>query len=708
MKAVLNTGVLGWAGLLFTATFVNAQEAQVNANAPVQPEFAPAGILVPQTAAQNAARPNADSNLKPGSNPAGGLTPTDGRDRVGLRAGRAATELPAPSEPIPFEAVTPGPKSPTENATVAGANDVAAGSDTPGWSMAPIRWGGSVSGNINSTSSGISETRSNAQILSLRGASYIYQPWFAQVSGNVDFLSAASTSVSEGSDSDNGSRSGAVNYGLNLNLFPVSRFPFQAYAQQSDSRADANTIGTQYTSSRLGATQNWRPEAGNERVSASYDHSNITTNSFSSTVDAMRGSYATSTENNHLNSSFNYSKSTGDLGGQRSNLLNLHGNHFWNNWDDGLSVSSFANISDNQIGLQSGNSLTNINSQILQLGNNVTWRPDEDLPLTLNGGVNMISSATATDSDTTKLFNINAFANSFYRFNNNLSASGGLVLLHSRSADRYVSAFGQNGALTYTGNPIALGKSVYNWSTGLSAVNQNTTTGADFFSTSTNAQHGLSRSIPFSDRSALTLNATQALTMVNSKTSGLNGANTNGTHLSHSLGATWFSYNGEGGSSTLSGTFTDSMSLADQPNHYRNLSAYGNLLSQLSRRSFLTLNLNVNASQQISSPAIDAGAQSTDALWSGAAGATFSVRNPFEVRNMTYLVTVRNNYNQTNLRVASGDPNALSWQTGVFFQQSLDYRIGRLSFRTSHTIAENNGVRVVSLFVVIARNFGEF
>lgn len=704
----MNTGFLGWVGLLLTLltpTITSAQEAQSGAHALVPPDTAPAGVFVGQAGAPDTTLPNADPSLKPGPNLPTGTPTADGREPVGAQAGPA---LPAPSDPVPFEAVAPGPKSPTENATDAAENGVADGTETTSWSMAPVRWGGSVSGNINTTRSGISQTRSNAQILGLRGASYIYQPWFAQVSGNLDLLSTESASISDGSDNDNGSRSEAVNYGLNLNLFPVSRFPLQAYVQQSDSRADANIIGTQYKSTRMGASQNWRPERGNERVSASFDQSNVATNRFNSKVDAMRGSYATSTENHNLNGSFNYSKSMGDLGGQRSNLLNLHGNHFWNNWEDGLSVSSFANISDNQIGLQSGSSLININSQILQLGNNVTWRPDEEIPLTLNGGVNMISSATATDTDTTNLFNVNGFANSFYRFNNNLSASGGLILLHSRSAARYVSAFGQNGALTYTGNPIALGKSVYNWGTGLSAVNQNTTTGTDFFSTSTSAQHGLSRSMPFSDRSALTLNATQAVTIVNSKTSGINGASTSGANLSHSLGSTWFSYDGEGGASTLSGTFTDSRSLADQPSHYRNLSAYGNLQSQLSRRSFLTLSLNVNANQQIRSPAIDAGVQTTEPIWSGAAGTTFSLRNPFDVKNMTYLVTVRNNYNQTNLRVASGDPSALSWQTGVFFQQSLDYRVGRLSVRTSHTDAENNGVRVVSLFVVVARYFGEF
>jgi hypothetical protein len=93
---------------------------------------------------------------------------------------------------------------------------------------------------------------------------------------------------------------------------------------------------------------------------------------------------------------------------------------------------------------------------------------------------------------------------------------------------------------------------------------------------------------------------------------------------------------------------------------------------------------------------------------SGSGQISYSHRNFFDVMNLYYSASLQVNANQTNLRVVAGDPNALSWQTGMVMQQNLDYRIGRLNFRLTGSLASSNGKENASLFGMMSREFGAF
>jgi hypothetical protein len=100
--------------------------------------------------------------------------------------------------------------------------------------------------------------------------------------------------------------------------------------------------------------------------------------------------------------------------------------------------------------------------------------------------------------------------------------------------------------------------------------------------------------------------------------------------------------------------------------------------------------------------------QRTDPIWSGAGGANYSHRNPFSISNLVYSASIQLNTFQGNQRVLTGDPNALSWQTGAVFQQSVDYRIGRLNFRGTNTLNEIDGKKNVAIFGTVSRTFGGY
>lgn len=620
-----------------------------------------------------------------------------------------------PDDPVAFEEVETGP---SVEAPQSGDATTPKGDESVAWTVPPIRWGGSVSLASNKVSGEVDESTNLSEIFSIRGASYIYQPWYAQVSGSVDILNTKSHSFTKESREENDSSGTALNVGARLNLFPQSRFPFSAYLEKNDSRADSNSLGTQYTFTRFGANQSWRPELSNENLFANFDHSVVATKDVRSTVSALGGNYSNSTEGHTYNSTARYSRNQGDAGGQGSTLLNLTGSHTWSNPDEGLNVSTFANVSDNQIRLLTGQSLSTFGNQLFQIGSSATWEPDEDLPLIINGGANVINSNTVTNLDTLNYWNFNGFANTQYRFTNNLSVSGGFSLIHTRSADLAVYGLSLNSALSYAGDPVMFGNTVYNWGSGLGVSSQAVSNGARSVFASSSAQHGLTHSIGLAENSTLSLSATQGLSLSQGSTSGAGGGSNTGRSISHSLGASWYQSNGEGITSNVSTSLNDTVGVADTFSRFRSFFMQGSVQAQLTRRSSLAGNLNFGASQNLSEPEPNTSfnvlnptsptAANTTPLWSGGGGLSYMHRNPFGVANLFYTVSIQNNFNQTNMRVVSGDPNALSWQTGALFQQSVEYRLGRLQFRGSNTVTSSNGVKNVSIYGTVVRNFGEY
>ena len=616
-----------------------------------------------------------------------------------------------PSQPIALNTVTLGP-SPGISANgaataIPGNNDGQREVESEpmlGWSIPPIRWGGQINTNASKTQSDLSASTSNAQVFSIQGASYIYQPWYAQVSGNIDIFTSTSTSAN-GDSEGNGARSIGASFGANLGLFPVSRFPMQATVQHNDSRATSNDTGTQFTASRLGLTQSWRPEAGNESITGGFDHSVLTTKEFSSVVSALRGSYNNSIPDHNFSGTANFSSSRGDAGGQHSSLLSVNGNHQWRDPEEEYTVASFANLSNVEVGLLRANTLDKLSSQFLQLGTSVTWLPFEDLPITINGGANVMGSNTTSAGESVKFAGFSGYANTSYLFTRNLSASGGVNVQHTQNAAQGITSLGAIGSASYAGDPLSFGEFAYSWGVGLGLGSQVTSSGLQSTNLSSSAQHSLSRTLSANENRMISVNASQSASVFYGSGSGGGAINARGTSLSHSAGISWMERVGASSSGSASAMVFDSVSAGAAQSHFRNLSLQGSLQSQLSRNSSLSVNLSMNASQQLGSTTEK---PNDNPIWTGVGGASYSHRNPFSISNLVYSANLQVNSYQANQRVLTGDPNAMSWQTGTTFQQSVDYRLGRLKFRGTNTINEINGKKNMSIYGTVSRGFGQY
>jgi hypothetical protein len=320
---------------------------------------------------------------------------------------------------------------------------------------------------------------------------------------------------------------------------------------------------------------------------------------------------------------------------------------------------------------------------------------------------------TLTESARLALNNLSGYANAAYRFSNNLAATGGLTAVRTSANGLNQTALGQNAGISYSGNPLTFGEYSYNWGTGGSISNQMISGAKSSRSVGAQIQHSLMRVINLEDQSAISLNASQSFGLNNSSTTGQTGV------LTHAGGASWRLALGERTLGMLSATLSDSMSTGAFASHFRSLSTQGNVQRQLTTRSAIGGGLNVTISQQLSkmnAPPQTAvpGTILTQATTNGttningSAQMIYTHRSPFNIPNLMYSATFQANASQTNMRVLTGDPNALAWQTGKVFQQTADYRVGRLLFRGTASFATLNGKKNASVFFMIGRDFGDF
>lgn len=125
------------------------------------------------------------------------------------------------------------------------------------------------------------ERMEHSGILSLGAASYLWQPWFAQVDGILNLRlreseRELSRSASDGLGLDGGQaagdRTGTFTSGIaRLRLFPLSRFPFEAYFERRRDEIEDRFFDTETTLTRYGLIQSYTGEDGLS-YRARYEH----------------------------------------------------------------------------------------------------------------------------------------------------------------------------------------------------------------------------------------------------------------------------------------------------------------------------------------------------------------------------------------------------------------------------------------------------
>lgn len=608
------------------------------------------------------------------------------------------TSLPLPSAPVALlpEADEKGkPSTEKQQALRQTALAETEADDGAKFGIAPIRWGGDVSEALRwrryTTVDGApaTSTLDNMQIINLRASSYIWQPWIATVDGGVGLLHSSQSNSGSSSDSNTLTGNGG------LSLFPRSRFPFRAFFDVSDSRTSTSLVSSStgdYSSKRVGLQQGYRTVSGESNFSLDLDRSTLSSSSFGDdVVTSLKGAYSARFGTSQTAGMNVMHTETSQQGG--SSGLELNGftaQHSYRS-DSQLTVDTSASLTDTAWNTQSLGVDSSSTSRYLQASSFANWRPDEDKPLYINGGLRFFNgeSKYASTASSTQSVGGNLMANYNPTRNIALSASGSVTRV--QSADTSSLTTTQSGNASYNADIIKFGKDIsYNWNVGGNLSNQTSSEGANNQRITGSGSHSLFYPYLISAGSALNFSASQSLSSSYDKTYGMSNS------LTHNGSMSWNAAQTESLSGSANLTVGDARTFGYSESNYQFANLHLNGRKQFSMNSSLGANAGITWNRE------------------GLTGRTTTATNVsvsylhsrvFNVRGLRYSIIGSVNTMSYDERLL-GNVDAKRTQSGYSIDQHLNYRIGKLDTSLSATLSEYDGKENASIYVRVGRFFG--
>lgn len=615
----------------------------------------------------------------------------------------AATAQPQERNPAPAPAGAPAPIPSTEPATAAKSTaadrPATPGTDFTLWTIPPIRWGGYSSIDLRHlTAQGQPPRAQLVEQVNFKAASYIWQPWIAQVSGELNLLTSQERVAGA---AGSGIKSTTVTGGGQLALFPMSRFPFTASYSETDSRTSGELTNNPYTSRRYGLTQSYAPLAGRSNYRLAYDRSELTSDAFGTDkTQALSGSMNWSNASNTLSANGNRYTNTRSNSGDASSLNTVNVNHSYRP-STTFAVDSLANYSATQYHLVSDRLATDFRSRLLQLNSFATWRPAENSPLFVTGGLRVYENSASVNGAGADSRTISANAAATYALSRNTRLSGAGIVTQTSSEGGSTYVTSQTGGIDHNSDVIKFGEYSYGWNTGANVGNQ---TGAESSKQNLGARigHQANRNIALGDGSALFFNASQSYSLLYDTL--LSTSQT----LVHNAGASWSRRLGESGTGLLSLNGSDTRTTGYTAQHFQlvNLQATGQI--QLNRWSSAGANMTIQATRQSAATPYLTSTPATRADRfdiSTAGSLSYQHMRVFDVARLRYYGLLNINHYQNRTRF-EGDINAPIERVNWSFEQRLDYNIGRLEARLSMQVAEIEGRTNSMIFFRVLRQFG--
>jgi hypothetical protein len=321
------------------------------------------------------------------------------------------------------------------------------------WELAPIRWRGLLATDMRSFSvEGQAQRRDFVESAILQATSYVYQPWFAQFALGITGIAAQA----RGEVPSNGNTVGSNGM---LNVFPTSRFPFQASFERTDSRSSEQFTGRDFQQQRAGVRQSYRSVGGESNTSVAYDRSTLTSQAFGrDTVDVYNAGYQRSVAANSFDASANRTLNTRDAG-ERSQFDRVFARHNYAG-DGTFTAETLASYGATSQDLAT---LTGLKNEVTQLSTFATWRRADDDPLFATGGARLFRSVVASPLSETETRSAMGYGTLNYRVNPNLLLNGGgsVTQLSNPGTDASAVLAQEFAGATYTTDAHRLGQYLY-------------------------------------------------------------------------------------------------------------------------------------------------------------------------------------------------------------------------------------------------------
>jgi|GEM_PF-6217027 len=368
---------------------------------------------------------------------------------------------------------SPGPSSDTTPASL--GSEASGGAQATHWARAPIKYWGYMGlryiENKASDTTGVTGLMEEAQI---NGSTYIWQPWFAVANADLGLSSSASKSY------QSSSKAVSVTGDASALVFPMSRFPLQAYIDVADSRTNQELVGTSaFVSTTVGANQSYTPANSNARYNGGFTYNSMSGNefgkdsqfSFNGSMDAAYDNHRYGVTGTDLSD-----RRSGDSG--QSNIFNLIARDKFEP-STTLTVDTLGSVNRSAFDVSGVQTI----GSFMQTSSAVNWRPAEDSPLLVSSSVHasvaQASSFTSQLSTTNRALGAGGGVGVSYQLGKNirLNASGGVNL--GETSGTHTTNENGGGGIAYQGDPIRLGNFIYLWgvsSNGAASVSKTTST----------------------------------------------------------------------------------------------------------------------------------------------------------------------------------------------------------------------------------------
>ena len=544
----------------------------------------------------------------------------------------------------------------------------------------------------------------------MRASSYIMQPYIALVSGDLNLTMVRDQSGNDGSAASSNLTGTSIGGNGIVNIFPQSRFPFQASLSVADSRSDGSFADTNTRRTRLGLRQDYRPAVGPWSASGQYDRSELNGDFGKDTVDRLAGDYQTHFGDHTLsaNGAFSANRSreqtTDDFYAAAT-----HGYRF----DEALSFNNTASITQQKFSLAGGGSGSSGDAQSLQLFSYASWVP-ADSAWQGTGNLRYFQTRSNFGGSSFENRNIGASGSLTYRASRNLSLFGSLGLASNGEGSLGTN---QNLGINYSGDPLNFGQYNYNWYSSASVSNSTSSEIDAQRSLSASLGHSLQRSWQPTEQTFLSANVNQSVS--NNRSMGLGSVSS--STLSHGASLSLQANATDNLSGYISASLSDSRVMGDTASSFQmfnlqvngrwRISAYSelnsNLTWQLARQQFES-DTEIIIIDEFGRPiVVDSESLSRTSSLSGSLGYTHG--RVFGLRGLRYSLDFRANTNRDNSR-RRGNPDALRTpdQATWDLDQRLRYRIGRLDTELQFRIAEIQDRQNSLVYVRVIRSFGAF
>ena len=556
------------------------------------------------------------------------------------------------------------------------------------WRLAPIRIWGDIGYDFRRTSvEGQSAFTRHSAVANVNASTYIYEPWVAVVSAGLGVtLSRLNDGGASGGDK-------FVTGSARVNIFPMSRFPFEARYLRSDSGTDVDLGADQrYRLTRYGETQRYRSEEGTQQYLASFDRFTQDSGEVGKDIqNALQFDASTRVKRDHelqLMATWNHNQRVNTA--ERNDYETILARHAFRP-DSTLSLENSVNFTHTASRYAAAES----DLRIFQLSSIAFWRP-ESKPFTVNGSIRMFSLDNGTGSDSSGTRVVNASAGINYVFNRNLRVLGGISLSDTNSGGEHNrTAAGTLGA-TYQGDTIEFGKYRYDWFAGATGIATGGASERNGFSTNGVVGNSLSRGFDLGNGAALTFNLSQNLSV-------LTGAQVEGSkQLFHSGSVTWNKNEPESNASSFVRlSLTDSRYLDGYRETLQLVNLQFTRTLDLGRDRALSGNMTVQTTRRVSrQPGIEHSVNNGSPETTVSADLNYRHQNLFGVPRLVFFSQLQ--INRQELIQSLGAPSErqlFSWEN------RLDYNIGQLEMRLLLRLSELDGTQYRLVMLRATRRF---